>query len=134
MYLPMIYQNQMQSLLVVTRIINLKSAAHLKEIKRLLVTTSLLILTTGGIVFGQYPVSKLQVTVDKFRNEYKIPGVAVAIIRQDSINYACSGIASVYEDRLINKSSVFHIGSNTKAITAFVAAILVEKGYMSWSN
>lgn len=69
------------------------------------------------------------------RVSFKIPGMAVAIVKPDSIvemftlGYRRNG----YPDK-IQIDDRFHIGSNTKSMTAFVAGHLVEKDMIDWST
>ncbi|MBX2814854.1 MAG: beta-lactamase family protein [Saprospiraceae bacterium] len=72
---------------------------------------------------------------EQLRVQNNIPGMAVAVVMPDTIlelfvlGYRQKGKRSKVEigDR-------FHIGSNTKAMTAFVAATLVEKKMIDWST
>src|SRR3954469_13672704 len=52
--------------------------------------------------------------------------MAAALIRSDEIDTAVAGAAAVDDS--------FHLGSNTKAITATLAAIAVERGLVAWSS
>jgi len=62
--------------------------------------------------------------IDRFADG--LPSMAAALIRSDAIDAAVVGAA---ED-----DDSFHLGSNTKAITATLAAIAVERGLLAWSS
>ena len=55
-----------------------------------------------------------------------LPAMAAALIRSDGIETAAVGAAAVDDS--------FHLGSNTKSITATLAAIAVERGLLAWSS
>ena len=75
---------------------------------------------------------------DSLRTSCKIPELAYAIVRPDSI-YALQVIG---HHRAFPQPSwdtcssndYFHLGSNSKAITAFIAARLVEQGKIKWET
>jgi CubicO group peptidase (beta-lactamase class C family) len=64
--------------------------------------------------------------VDLDRFVEGLPSIAAAVIRGDQIESCVAGAASL-DDR-------FHIGSNTKAMTATLAAIAVERGLLDWTT
>jgi CubicO group peptidase (beta-lactamase class C family) len=64
------------------------------------------------------------VDIDRFADG--LPSIAAALIRSDEIETGVVGAADVDDS--------FHIGSNTKAITATLAAIAVERGLLAWSS
>jgi D-alanyl-D-alanine carboxypeptidase len=64
-------------------------------------------------------------------NESKIPGLAAAIIYHDTIYYGVSGKISNESDLNINPKTLFHIGSNTKAFTSFLAFRAIENGKLT---
>src|ERR1700741_171694 len=70
---------------------------------------------------------------DSIRKAYSIPELAYAVVSSDSVleMRACgekrinSGLEAGLDDK-------FRIGSNTKAITGFIAAQLVKQHKISW--
>jgi len=76
----------------------------------------------------------LKPIVSRIRNEYHLPGMALGIITPDTIIVAVAGVKDVLTEKEIELSDRFHIGSCTKAMTAFVAARLIEKGLIKWEN
>ncbi|MGH1335035.1 MAG: serine hydrolase domain-containing protein [Aureispira sp.] len=79
-------------------------------------------------------LSDLQQLLDKVRMQYKMPAMAVALIKADQVELAVSG-----ERRLGGRVSVqiedrFHLGSTTKALTAHWAGALVEAGLITWDT
>ncbi|WP_212564619.1 serine hydrolase [Pontibacter indicus] len=80
----------------------------------------------------------LQNTAVHIREVHQIPALAYAVVTPDSvleldvIGYNRAG--AVDEANPVAISDYFHIGSNTKAITGFVAAYLVENGKIEWAT
>lgn len=72
---------------------------------------------------------------DSLRTAYQIPELAYAVITKDStIEISFSGH---HANNLPDTASVtdrFHIGSNTKAMTAFIIAKAVEKNQIKWDT
>jgi CubicO group peptidase (beta-lactamase class C family) len=64
-----------------------------------------------------------------------VPGMVVAVVEGDRI--VMSGAAGARKrgsDAKVTLDDQFHIGSDTKAITATLCAMLVEDGKLSWST
>lgn len=72
--------------------------------------------------------------VHHYQEHYQLPGLAIAIIRPDTLYLGVSGRKQIKEKAPIQSTDLFHIGSNTKAFTAFLAARLVEAGKIAWED
>ncbi len=70
----------------------------------------------------------------RYQSAYKIPGLAIAVIRPDTFYIGVSGSKQIGKNMPIQQHDLFHLGSNTKAFTAFLAAYLVEQDRISWSD
>jgi CubicO group peptidase (beta-lactamase class C family) len=70
----------------------------------------------------------------EYRAEFNIPALVIGIFTPDTIIIAADGIKDVISKKEIDPSDRFHIGSCTKAMTAFMAARLVEKKLLSWDS
>lgn len=99
---------------------------------RLLPTLMGIILSTLNLI-GQSD-ELLQRTAVRYQSAYQVPGLAIALIRPDTFYIGLSGNKQVGKDMPIKKNDLFHLGSNTKAFTAFLAAYWVEQGAIKWSN
>ncbi|MBE7170173.1 MAG: serine hydrolase [Williamsia sp.] len=67
------------------------------------------------------------------RVKYGIPELAFAVVSADSIfEMHTLGVQRIHTRYGAKPDDRFHIGSNTKAITSFLAALLVEQGKASW--
>ncbi|GAB2847351.1 serine hydrolase domain-containing protein [Hymenobacter ruber] len=72
---------------------------------------------------------------DSVRQAYHIPELAYAVVSADSVlEMQTLGVQRVNTDFQARPTDRFHIGSNTKAITAFLAAVLVEQGKITWDT
>jgi CubicO group peptidase (beta-lactamase class C family) len=64
-----------------------------------------------------------------------VPGMAYAVFSKDSIiDFAVLGYRVFKLKDPIEKYDRFNIGTNTTAFTAFIAARLVEAGYLKWTT
>jgi D-alanyl-D-alanine carboxypeptidase len=75
---------------------------------------------------------------ESLRVKYGIPELAFAVLTADKVieeqylGYHKTGQTA--KDDTARKTDYFHLGSNTKAITGFIAAYLVEKNKIKWST
>lgn len=92
-----------------------------------------LLLSLAALSQGQ--AQKLDSLLKVVRAQYLIPGLGVAVVSSDSIlEMEVQGVPHLLRTWQLNKQSVFRLGSNTKAITSFVAAQLVKKGLLTWNT
>ena len=72
---------------------------------------------------------------DSIRTKYRIPELAFAVISADTVFVMKTlGVQRINTDFKGKDGDRFHIGSNTKAITAFIAALLVEQKQIKWDT
>ena len=63
------------------------------------------------------------------KESYKLPGLAVGIIKDDEVIYAKGfGVRSLNSQQSVNTKSIFHMASVSKPFTATAVMQLVEKG------
>ncbi len=103
-----------------------------------------LIITGIGIlfsisVFAQENVGidfkELDTYLEKALNDWKIPGMAVAVVQGDSIAFAKGyGIKEYGKKGKVDSKTLFSIASNTKAFTSGALSQLVEAGKISWDD
>lgn len=66
---------------------------------------------------------------------FNIPGSAVAIVQNGKIIYAKGfGVRSLETREPVTPSTVFRVGSTTKAMTSMMIATLVDQGLLSWDT
>lgn len=59
-----------------------------------------------------------------------IPSLAVAVIQPKIIQYSIGGKSKILGGTEVNLNSKYHLGSNSKAITTFIALKLVQEGVL----
>lgn len=92
---------------------------------------TILFLTFTTLCFGQKTVQ----FSDSVRKVYNIPEISYAVIDDKTIfEIAASGKHSIGLSDTATINDRFHIGSNTKAMTAFIIAKYVEKGKLRWTT
>lgn len=86
--------------------------------------------------------SEISAYAEQVRTQWKIPGLSLAVVHGDSLVF--SGGLGVREKgkttdgdgewTAVTDSTLFHIGSMTKAFTAAVIASLVDEGLLRWDD
>lgn len=72
---------------------------------------------------------------DSIRKVYGIPEISYAIIdKKTTFEIAATGKHSINLPDTANLNDRFHLGSNTKAMTAFIVAKYVENGKLKWAD
>ncbi|MGH1343611.1 MAG: serine hydrolase domain-containing protein [Nannocystales bacterium] len=75
--------------------------------------------------------TELEAGLEKFH----VPGMAVAVVYEDSVIYARGfGFSDLEKKEAVTPRTRFAIGSSTKAFTATVIGQLVDEGKMSWDD
>jgi CubicO group peptidase (beta-lactamase class C family) len=64
--------------------------------------------------------------------KHHLPALAAVVVRSDSLDAAALGVRRVGQSDAVTLEDYFHIGSNTKSMTATLAGALVEDGALSW--
>jgi CubicO group peptidase (beta-lactamase class C family) len=66
---------------------------------------------------------------------YNVPGSAVAIVQNGEIVYAKGfGVRNLETGEPVTTSTVFRVGSTTKAMTSMMIATLVDEGVLAWDT
>ncbi len=90
-----------------------------------------LFLIITNYCFGQKTVP----FADSIRNSFQIPELSYAVIDCNlTLEIAALGKHSIDLPDTATLNDRFHIGSNTKAMTAFIIAKYVEKGKLNWAT
>ncbi|KIG17125.1 Beta-lactamase [Enhygromyxa salina] len=77
----------------------------------------------------------LQTRLEAARIESHVPGMAIAIVKDDELIYAHGfGVSNMDTNTPVTPETVFAIGSSTKAFTATLVGMLVDEGKMSWND
>lgn len=85
--------------------------------------------------------SKAQTTNKEINNliintleKYQIPAISASLILTDSVFYGVGGTTKINGGKEVNLKSKFHLGSNTKAITSFIAMKMIEDNQIKLST
>lgn len=93
--------------------------------------TTIIFLIISAICSGQKTVQ----FADSIRNLYNIPEISYAVIdSKTTLEIAALGKHSINLPDTATLNDRFHIGSNTKAMTAFIIAKYVENGKLKWTT
>ena len=93
--------------------------------------TTILFLTITTVCFGQQTFQ----FADSIRKAYNIPELSYAVIDSKKIlEISALGKHSIELPDTATLNDRFHIGSNSKAMTAFIIAKYVEKGKLKWTT
>jgi CubicO group peptidase (beta-lactamase class C family) len=77
----------------------------------------------------------LNALLEPIRQKYDLPALAGAIVTSDGLTAAGAvGVRKYGTDTPVTADDQFHLGSDTKAMTATLLATLVEEGKISWST
>jgi len=73
--------------------------------------------------------------LEDWRAHHNLPGLAALVLKNEAV-YAegATGVRKSGSPERLTVRDKFHLGSNTKAMTATLAAMLVEQGRLSWSD
>lgn len=72
---------------------------------------------------------------EKEREAWKIPGMAIGIIKDNDVVFIKGyGQRGLTDTRLVDENTVFQIGSLSKAFTAALVAVGVDKGWVRWQD
>ena len=73
--------------------------------------------------------------LESVRVQHGVPAMAAAVVRRcGTAAIGVAGVRTAGQPALVEHDDRFHIGSCTKAMTATVAAVLVEEGRLSWDT
>jgi len=78
---------------------------------------------------------ELSLFIERFRQENKIPGLAVGILKDGKVLLAKGfGLRDLKQKKKVTADTIFPIGSCTKAFTATSLGILVDQKKLNWDD
>lgn len=92
-----------------------------------------LILLLTVIVISPY-LFATTIPIDAIRNQYQVPALGGLIARDTVIKRYIAGVRKWGDSTLATVDDKFHLGSCTKAMTATLIAIFVERGQLKWES
>jgi len=94
-----------------------------------------LFLILQSVSAQQAPLNGFDEYVTKAMHDWEVPGVAIAIIKDDKIVYAKGyGVRKLGDPTPVDENTLFAIGSSSKAFTAAAMAMLVDEGKVKWDD
>jgi len=82
-----------------------------------------------------YKEQQFQNYLEEIYKKHKIPAVAAAVITSQGImSKGVYGVRSLDSDEVVTLEDRFHIGSNTKAMTGYLAGLLVDEDLIQWNS
>ncbi|MDA7523798.1 beta-lactamase family protein [Akkermansiaceae bacterium] len=94
-----------------------------------------LVIYSLTLLAGTVNAGKTAKVISKARNAANIPALAaVAFDSQQIISFEIAGTTRIDDTIAVKKDSVWHIGSDAKAMTATLIAILIEKKLLKWET
>jgi len=93
------------------------------------------ILSVSGSYAQKLNLDSLDIFIHQLLKDFEVPGLAVGIVRNDSIIYAKGfGTRQVKQNLPVNENTLFGIGSISKSMTALTLGILVDEGKINWDD
>jgi CubicO group peptidase (beta-lactamase class C family) len=81
------------------------------------------------------PLARLDVSVARAMQEFAVPGMAVAVVKDGRVAHAKGyGVRRLGEPAAVDADTLFGIASNTKAFTCAAISILGEDGRLDWDD
>jgi CubicO group peptidase (beta-lactamase class C family) len=95
-----------------------------------------MVLSVAGCAEGANSASQdVGPLLEPIREKYDLPALAGAVVlRGRMAALGATGFRKANEDVKVTGSDKFHIGSCTKAMTATIVAMLVERGKLQWDK
>jgi len=95
----------------------------------------LLFLSLSATASPTTPMEGFDDYVEQARQDWEIPGLAVAVIKDDAVVFEKGfGTRQLGKSKQIDTHTLFSIGSTTKAFTSVALALLVDEGKVNWDE
>ncbi|MCH9033112.1 MAG: beta-lactamase family protein [Planctomycetes bacterium] len=94
-------------------------------------------IATSAAAIGQKKASARDISalLETERAKHALPAVAAVVIKKDRIvARGVAGVRKLGDDTKAGLDDRWHLGSDTKAITATMIGVLVERGVMKWET
>ena len=101
----------------------------------LVATVGLCLFAAMSLAESAVDLNELDAYIEKARSDWKVPGLAVAIVKDGEVVFAKGyGVREVGKSEPVDDRTLFAIASNTKAFTAAALAKLVDEGKLHWTD
>jgi CubicO group peptidase (beta-lactamase class C family) len=109
----------------------------MRTFRRFALGASAILITAAPTIAAQTrePYPGLDAYITNAIQTWKVPGLSVAIVRNDSVIYTKGfGVLAAGTTTPVNEQTLFEIGSSSKAFTATLVAMMVSDGKMRWDE
>jgi hypothetical protein len=100
--------------------------------------TAMLVIMLSGVQVAraqEAPGQEFDDYVNKALKQWEVPGVAIAIVKNDQIVFARGyGLRKLGDPTPVNEKTLFAIGSASKAFTAAAIGMLMDEGKLKWDD
>lgn len=80
-------------------------------------------------------LASLEKRIEEERKEQHIPGLAIAVVKDDKVVFAKGfGYSDIESKRPVTPETLFAVGSTTQAFTATLIGMLADDSKMSWDD
>jgi len=81
------------------------------------------------------PLSDIDAYIEQGRQQWQIPGMAVAVVHNDQVIHASGyGYLGLEHNTPVDEHTLFGVASTTKAMTATALGMLVDEGKLDWDD
>ncbi|MEO1129263.1 MAG: serine hydrolase domain-containing protein [Planctomycetota bacterium] len=91
---------------------------------------------TASVALGQHDAAApLDEALQKIVDAHNVPGLtALLMVDGEVVQHSAVGLRAIGKPEAFTPDDLVHIGSCTKAMTATLAAMLVEEGLLTWDS
>lgn len=72
--------------------------------------------------------------LEQIRAQHALPALSAGTLKNGVVEVNAVGIRALGHEALATNQDLWHIGSNGKALTAALGAVLVEQGFLKWTT
>ncbi|MFC2098197.1 serine hydrolase [Bacteroidota bacterium] len=110
----------------------------MKNILSLLIISGILLLLHTSVLgqrIANLDLEKLDNYIEEARQQWRIPGLSIAIVSHDSVVFARGyGVLEYGKPEKVDEHTIFSIASITKGFTSSALALLDDEGKIDWDD
>ncbi len=107
----------------------------MRRVKTLVIGLLFLAMTSAPVRAQETPLNGLDDYVNRALKDWEVPGVAIAVIKNDKVVLAKGyGVRKIGDPTPVDEKTLFAIGSASKAFTAASVALLVDEGKLKFDD
>lgn len=81
-----------------------------------------------------FPLWAHAASLAEILTKFQLPALTTAVRKNNVTHTQVAGVRKIGDPTIASAKDKWHIGSNGKALTATLGAILAERGYLSWDS